>query len=534
MSSTLLLSPPRSILLLPTKQSSNSLSSAASSASSHSSSSASSSSSSVTTSTSTQGPGRKIRFAPLPDPRRAVLLTPEGNEIPLPDGDSPELPASAYAHPLRSPLPRPPPSPATPTTPLPSSPPSSYSRSSGTWPRPKGLLRTFRKGNTPASSTDSLTPTPSVETGPDPNLEASLQRWSSGNSTLNGSPLARTQSQTSTSSKRPGRSRSIFRMGGGDKAKSRTSSVPPALNPFANSLGSTPKRATRMLNGRVYGSRNGDGRNPFANVRDTEPDFVEWGYGGMGSVKHGVGSSAWNKVQAGGAKTNSADGDDDGHVGMGVVGHGDDDDDDGSGMGWVRRRREAREREAREREERERAEKEAQVVNAEGDGGGGEDDDEDSASANLPTPTATEPPTSFSSSNTPLATPAIPFTSSPLVGGTPTQEEEHVLRAVNVPAGFRGHNHSHSHGHHRSSSNTLAALNVPGVHITPPDDSPADAPPSSASESGSESDEEDDDDEPNANQGNEDYDEDEEETDDEQQRVTALGAGVEKISRHKE
>ncbi|KAJ7063631.1 hypothetical protein C8F01DRAFT_1368147 [Mycena amicta] len=474
-------------------------------------------------------PPRKIRFAPLPDPRRSVLLSPDGTELPLPD--APELPP-----PPPSPLPRPPPSPASNTSSLPPPPPSSFPKSSSTWPRPKSLLRSFRKGSTPASSTDSLTPTPSLEASQEPSWGSSLQRWSSGGSTT-GSPLARTQSQNSTK-----RSRSIFSIGSSsDKAKDRTSRVPPALNPFANSLGSNSKqRGTRMLNGRVYGSRNADGtHNPFGNARDEDPQFVEWGYGGMGSVRHGVGSAAWNRVQAGGApKTNgtSAKGSGDVHVGMGVVGDGDEDGDDGSGMGWVRRRREAREREAKERAEKE---KEDQQKNDVVDADSSKDDT--NSDPGIPTPTATG---SAVLSSSPISTPQpLPDVPSSLPD-TPTQEEEHVLRAVNLPAGFRGHHHSHSHGHvhghHRSSSNALSA-----IHVTPPEGDAAKATsPSSVSSSGSdsesESDSEDEEDENvKANKADDvaDEDDDEDDEDDEEEekrRVTALSAGVEKISRHKE
>ncbi|KAG1751504.1 uncharacterized protein EDB91DRAFT_610356 [Suillus paluster] len=76
----------------------------------------------------------------------------------------------------------------------------------------------------------------------------------------------------------------------------RTSSSPHSLDchtmPQNNILSpsqSTPTRPTvptngvRMLNGRVYGSKRQTPTKPFASARD-EPEFVEWGYGGMGSV----------------------------------------------------------------------------------------------------------------------------------------------------------------------------------------------------------------------------------------------------------
>jgi hypothetical protein len=64
----------------------------------------------------------------------------------------------------------------------------------------------------------------------------------------------------------------------------------------AQRVGRAPARAattssahgTRLLNGRVYGARRGHqlkNSNLFETARDTEPEFVEWGYGGMGSNK---------------------------------------------------------------------------------------------------------------------------------------------------------------------------------------------------------------------------------------------------------
>jgi hypothetical protein len=84
-----------------------------------------------------------------------------------------------------------------------------------------------------------------------------------------------------------------------------------------------------MLNGRRYG------RDPFSNVQDQQdPEFVEWGYGGMGSVKHGTaGSDRWKAVQASGSFANK----------------GDHSDDDGTGMAWVRKKRLQRERERMEK-----------------------------------------------------------------------------------------------------------------------------------------------------------------------------------------
>lgn len=134
-----------------------------------------------------------------------------------------------------------------------------------------------------------------------------------------------------------------------------------------------------MLNGRVYGARRVD---PFANIkyvvyltcivahiltstsRDEEPEFIEWGFGGMGSVSNG-GGSVWSKLQSNaGVSVGACDepswgGSTGSGTSSGGSGRGADDFDDGSGMAWVRRRKEKREQERKEREEQERKEREA-------------------------------------------------------------------------------------------------------------------------------------------------------------------------------
>ncbi len=71
----------------------------------------------------------------------------------------------------------------------------------------------------------------------------------------------------------------------------------------------------------MYGKRD--------SVIDAEPTFVEWGYGGMGSVKsqREVGGRMWRRVQSESGMAGDAE-----------------DEDDGSGMSWVKRRKEARQR----------------------------------------------------------------------------------------------------------------------------------------------------------------------------------------------
>lgn len=108
-----------------------------------------------------------------------------------------------------------------------------------------------------------------------------------------------------------------------------------------------PTNGMHMLNGRAYGSKR---RSLFANVHD-EPDFVEWGYGGMGSTS--CSSDSKYSILAKGAPallsyghTQKGDGHDAAareRVSDLAGGNGD----DGSGMAWVRRRRQEREQRAR-------------------------------------------------------------------------------------------------------------------------------------------------------------------------------------------
>lgn len=254
-----------------------------------------------------------------------------------------------------------------------------------------------------------------------------------------------------------------------------------------------------MLNGRVYGSKRQPPTDPFANVRD-EPEFVEWGYGGMGSVKGSSdskysvlakgapallshGQSQATKIPVGGGRGGAAvaverkDG----------VGGGDDDD-DGSGMGWVRRRKLERERLAREKEATELTtalDIDSRRTSTDGSSA------VDSTSTDLSTLAASSAPT------TPPST-------------TETLPPDHILQAVRL---------SPTHHHHKRLSPEDLVVDTTLSPIQP-----ANISPSTASESSSDEDEtpkEDDSDESEV-----------EETED--HRKTSLGAGVEKISRHKE
>ncbi|KAG2140967.1 uncharacterized protein EDB93DRAFT_1252743 [Suillus bovinus] len=160
-----------------------------------------------------------------------------------------------------------------------------------------------------------------------------------------GCPLTRTTSTPTRQTKRPSSdskprsSVNSLGSGGGRHTMPPSHFTPPSL----------PTKSTRrMLNGRVYGSKRHLPTNPFANVRD-EPEFVEWGYGGMGSVT-GCSDSKYSVLAKGTpallshpqAKTPVERND-----GVGVPAP--DDEDDGSGMGWVKKRRQERERLAKER-----------------------------------------------------------------------------------------------------------------------------------------------------------------------------------------
>ncbi|KAJ7090371.1 hypothetical protein B0H15DRAFT_262080 [Mycena belliarum] len=244
-------------ILLPSQPSTNSLDSTSSS-SSDAASSASSHTSADAGTTPTMHKPRRIHFAPLPDPRRTDDDD-DDTDNDLKSSDLPPPPQVCAPPPPAAPPPYA--SPARAHASLPAAPPSAFHAptKSSTWPKPKSLLRPFRRGNgTPMSSSDSLTPTPSL-IPEDAKWGVSLARWSSSGSTT-GSPLVRTQSQSSTASGSAGKRRGRTLLSGFTKFKEdatakRTNSVPPTNNPFATpSFGG--KRGTRMLNGRVYGSRN--------------------------------------------------------------------------------------------------------------------------------------------------------------------------------------------------------------------------------------------------------------------------------------
>lgn len=162
---------------------------------------------------------------------------------------------------------------------------------------------------------------------------SSRERLADDSSTI-GAPLGRCSSAASAAS---GRSTSTLRPSllafrrtqssdNVEKLRSSGSTTPRSGRPAARTA-SVGQQGTRMLNGRVYGGRRGHQfkTNPFETARNEEPEFVEWGYGGMGSNKTAKDSAITSKYAAlhGGASTG-------------------DDDDDGSGLAWLKARREKR------------------------------------------------------------------------------------------------------------------------------------------------------------------------------------------------
>ena len=244
--------------------------------------------------------------------------------------------------------------------------------------KPHLLLRPFKRFSTSSSGSSShtLTPTSSIEptlggkrsneeilslgavnlfrTASRESSHSASSRWSGLGRNIPPSRSPSTRSSKSISTSRFPIFSSSFSLSSESKPKPKAKPTP---------LGQQQRnrhKGTVILNGRVYGGSKD--ANPFANARDEEPEFVEWGYGGMGSIKGaksaGV-SSTWDRLQGGSAMAYD---DRSRIVGVGGVGAGigatDVELDDGSGMAWLKRRKEERERKAREQKEKEEAEKE--------------------------------------------------------------------------------------------------------------------------------------------------------------------------------
>ncbi|KAI6151100.1 hypothetical protein BKA82DRAFT_3118663 [Pisolithus tinctorius] len=338
---------------------------------------ASSPSSSSSSSVSVSYRHPRIRFAPLPEPRRDDNPCTDGEDCD--DGDettseseTSEERDSLFADPSPSSSPC-----TTQSTPA----VQSVSRASK-------LLRLFRL-------TSASTPAPaSRDDDFRPRSRSPPPASSSSSSTIlsRTTSLSSNHSRSTTNDPRRHSAPALGAGGGRHGFVSKMLSGPSPLSQQQQPASPSTMRGNsnrkpkhvRMLNGRIYGAKRHpvhSNANPFASARD-EPEFVEWGYGGMGSVRASgdVANSVWKGLHAngssgtlshkstawgagGGRSTASARR----HMtqtapecSMGSVAAGGDDEDDGSGMGWVKRRRAEREAKLKaEREAKERAEREA-------------------------------------------------------------------------------------------------------------------------------------------------------------------------------
>ncbi|KAK0458478.1 uncharacterized protein EV420DRAFT_1542492 [Desarmillaria tabescens] len=329
----------------------------------------------------------KIRFAPLPDPRQQTDDDDESEtelSQPFPSSSDTASDISTSISP--------------PSIPALSSPQPQSSPRASFWafPRKKKCLGGSQSSSA-SSSMHSLTPTQSLTAPmslPAPRLlSLSLFR---GGEKENGHALSRWSSPGSTTSADAGLWRSQSTQSCIPKQQRKGRAPPPRKTDglLATIHTPNPAKGTRMLNGRVYGQKKAQReRNLFANAPDAEPEFVEWGYGGMGSVKSSkeAGGKMWGKLQSEGG-----------------------DEDDGGSNAWLKKRREERERKAREeREAKEKEEREAK-----------EKEEKERAASSPPPPPMSLSPSSPLPSNHPICSPISP------------PNGEHNLRAVTVPAAY--------------------------------------------------------------------------------------------------
>ena len=279
----------------------------------------------------------------------------------------------------------------------------------------------------------------------------------------------------------------------------------------------------------------------------------------MGSVRHGagVGGRVWGKLMS-----------DDTTYAKSPQGLGDDDTDDGSGMGWVRRRREQREREKLDNEakgDKEGAQAEKELEQKEPSTEDPESSPESSSSAPaalayfspILSPSKPSTPGSLQSLGTPITSPSLmsPSALSPQhsygshpgsAAVSPATDDEHLTRAIKIPAPRPRHHHGH---HRRDSVHPADAteeadyVRLHGSEKQPPEEtedktsktacqsstssiSSTSTSSNSTSGSGSET-------ESGSDLDSESEDEDDSDEQSQEARKTSLGAGVEKISRHK-
>lgn len=348
-------------------------------------------------STESEGACRKIRFAPLPAPRRDELPTVFYES----DSDC-QSPHSRGGHTTFHSDSQPPPSPrASSISTLQPDDTASKSKSK-TWG--KKLLRPLLHPLLPSTTSngeESYSALFRTSSRDSPKVNADL----SSDSYKYGVPLVRrmsTGSRAISSTKEAERSR-IYHDG---------APLMPVMSEGFASKGR--KDGQRMLNGRVYGRRvsaSQHGKQAFY-----EPEFVEWGYGGMGSVVNNQVRSRsgpdWARLQSKGK----------------VPGGGADvdEEDDGSGMGWVRRRRAQREREEREREGREKTNPDHAVPHI-----------------------AVHAPQSKEANDFPRPSPGSDDSDQPM-----DSDEDHVYRAVSIPAPYH---HVRHLSHHRTGDGSGSA-----------------------------------------------------------------------------
>lgn len=234
-------------------------------------------------------------------------------------------------------------------------------------------------------------------------------------------------------------------------------------SPTSSPQATVPKKfGVRMLNGRVYGSRRHTiSSNPFANVRE-EPEFVEWGYGGMGSV-NGSSNSKYSVLATGTPALLSHSQPQTFIVGGGRGGAASAaverqdavaravDEDDGSGMGWVRRRREERERLAREKEAQERrasaeVRRSGELSRSSLDNSSSQDtySRRTSTDGSSALDTASTDVSTLAASSAPTTPPSTTDTLPDFL--TEDEQEQHILQAIRLsPKHTHHHHHSHQH-----------------------------------------------------------------------------------------
>ena len=390
------------------------------------------------------GGGPKIRFAPLPDPRKLDGLD-NDSVTSLSDNATPEAsarnpaPASPLAAPLDISL----------VAKRDVSASSLQKKITSMWST-KRLLKPLLSRQSSTSPDDgspysSLFRVPSLE---------SIRSTQSAMSAFSFRRRDKSPNPRSSTS-------SLMTFGSSDqRERERAASVTSSQSlPVSGSQGSTSRRPETspasyslprsrrfprphtMLNGRVYGRHRGAlTPDPFQNQRPAhEDEFVEWGFGGLGSVPHSRATGAaadWNRVRGGRGIASVAD-----------------EDDDGSGMRWVKRRREQRAKEAAEKAAAEaRASDDAEIggqprPNTEG----GVDDHDERATLTGDTPSSALPhtPSRIEATSSP---PAAPAHDAPPNNLRRSSAEHHDTAVAVLPPP-----HQH-HAHHRPNPSRTASL----------------------------------------------------------------------------